>query len=77
MAGTYFIVIPCASAHLFLQEIREQLNIPILSSIDKTVGTVEKYPQRLQTVRLLAAEGAIRGGLFQEEFLKTSHEYLF
>ena len=53
-----------------MQELREQLNIPILSIIDKTVGKVEKYPQRLQTVGLLAAKGAIRGGLFQEEFLK-------
>ncbi|MDP3039034.1 MAG: amino acid racemase [Deltaproteobacteria bacterium] len=70
MAGADFIVIPCVSAHFFLQELREQLNIPILSIIDKTVGKVEKYPQRLQTVGLLAAEGAIRGGLFQEEFLK-------
>jgi len=34
------------------------------------VEKVENHHQRLQTVGLLAAEGAIRGGLFQEEFFK-------
>jgi len=69
-AGADFIVIPCISAHFFLQDLRKQLNIPILSIIDKTAEKVGNHHQRLQTVGLLAAEGAIRGGLFREEFLK-------
>ena len=35
MAGADFIIIPCVSAHFFLSEIQKQIDLPILSILDR------------------------------------------
>ncbi|MFW6075950.1 MAG: aspartate/glutamate racemase family protein, partial [Chloroflexota bacterium] len=64
--GADFIIIPCNTAHAFLDRIEGEVSIDILSMIDAAADTVvEAYPDT-RTVGLLATTGTIRSGIYQE-----------
>ena len=63
-AGADFIVIPCNSAHFFLEGIRRAVAIPVLSIIDETVASVKRAG--CASVGLLASTGLVASGLYQE-----------
>jgi len=42
-AGADFIIIPCVSAHFFLEEIQEQIELPILSIFDAIAETIRRH----------------------------------
>lgn len=65
-AGASFIIIPCVSAHVFINEIRRQANLPILSIFDAVAEVVARDYPKIKTVGLLGTTGTVKGGLFQE-----------
>ena len=66
LAGADFIIIPCVTAHFFLEEIRQQAELPILSIFDVVTETiVSQYPQ-ITAVGLLAISASLSSGLFQK-----------
>ena len=65
-AGASFVVIPCVSAHFFLEELRSQVDIPILSIFDETANYLIRNFPDLKTVGVLASTGTVRGGRFQK-----------
>ncbi|MGD9106970.1 MAG: amino acid racemase [Desulfobacterales bacterium] len=64
-AGADFIIIPCVSAHFFLNQLRRQIHIPILSIIDAVTQAIHEVNPPIQMVGLLATTGTIQGSLFQ------------
>jgi aspartate racemase len=74
--GANFLIIPCVSAHYFINELQANLSIPILSILEKTAEEIAKYKPKIRRVGLLAAEGAIRASLFQDELKKRRIETL-
>jgi aspartate racemase len=67
-AGADFILMPCNTAHYWIEEIRQAVKIPVVDMIEETAReTVRLYPS-LRTVGLLAATGTVRSGLYQERF---------
>jgi len=69
-AGAEFIVMPCNTAHHWIEEIRSVVPIPIVDMIQETAKeNVRLYPQ-LKTVGILAATGTVRAGLYQAQFKK-------
>ena len=66
LAGADFIIIPCVAAHFFLEDVRQQIKLPILSIFDVVTETiVREYPQTT-AVGLLAITATINSGLFQK-----------
>ena len=65
-AGAEFIIIPCVSAHFFLDEIQQQVELPILSIFDVVTETVINDHPQIKTVGLMGTTGTIDGGLFQK-----------
>jgi aspartate racemase len=65
-AGADFIIIPCVSAHFFLEEVQEQINIPILSIYDAVSEIIANEHSEIKTVGLMGTTGTIGGGLFQK-----------
>jgi aspartate racemase len=64
-AGADFIIIPCVSAHYFLNDFQPQSPLPILSIIDATAETIaQDYPE-IDVVGLMAATGTVKGEKFQ------------
>ena len=65
-AGADFIIIPCVSAHFFLDEIQHQIELPILSIFDVVTETLAGDHPQIKTVGLMGTTGTINGGLFQK-----------
>lgn len=76
-SGADFIIIPCNTAHYFLNDLRESIEIPILNMIE---STIDKIPAK-SDVGLLATSGTIETGIYQRyakdkvNILKPSKEY--
>ena len=62
-AGADFIIIPCISAHYFLDRLRAQSPLPILSAFEATAEAIMLCPG-VTTVGLLATTGTVKGGRF-------------
>ena len=61
-AGADFLVMPCNTLHIFIEEIRKSVNIPVLSIIDGTIVTLKK--QKIKKIGLLATSKTISENLF-------------
>lgn len=64
-AGADYLAIPCNTAHYFFESIREAVDIPILSIVLESTDELSKSAQHIKTVGLLATEGTIASGVFQ------------
>ena len=65
-AGAEFIIIPCVSAHVFLADVQQQIELPILSIFDAVAEAVQRDHPQIKSVGLLATTGTVSGGLFQK-----------
>jgi aspartate racemase len=65
-AGAEFIIIPCVSAHFFLNEVSQQIRLPILSIFDVVAETIMGDHPDIKTVGLMGTTGTISGGLLQK-----------
>jgi len=61
MAGSDLLVMPCNTGHVYLEEIRAAVSIPVLDMVRETVRTIER-----SSVGLLATDGTIQSGLYQQ-----------
>ena len=75
-AGAAFIVIPCVSAHYFLDGLREGVDIPVISIIEEVVAEVEIKVPDAKRIGLMATTGTIRAGLFQNRLREIGVEVL-
>lgn len=66
--GASAIVIPCNTAHYFIDEVRRSVSVPMPSIIEETVSYIKKSGFRKAAI--LATEGTIHSGAYQHEFLK-------
>lgn len=62
--GADFIVIPCNTVHIFIEEIRKSVKIPVLSIIEETSSFLRK--EKIKEVGLLATTATIKNKLFDE-----------
>ncbi len=69
-AGVHFIVMPCNTAHCWINEIRKAVRIPVIDMIKETAQEVARSYPSLRTVGLLAATGTVRSGLYQRHMLE-------
>lgn len=65
-AGADFIIIPCISAHFFLDGLCSKLKIPVLSVFDEVAIRIKNNHPDIKTVGLMATSGTIQGELFQK-----------
>jgi aspartate racemase len=64
-AGADFVVIPCVSAHFFLDELQYEAGLPILSMFDVTAEHIRLHHPHIRTVGMLATTGTLKGGRFR------------
>jgi aspartate racemase len=65
-AGADFVVIPCVSAHFFLEELRRRVSLPVISMFDVTAEYIRRAHPGLTSVGLLGTSGTVAGGRFQD-----------
>ena len=64
--GAQLLLMPCNTAHYFLPELQKSVDIPILSMIEVTGEALQK--KGIKKVGLLATEGTVNSGIYQEMF---------
>ena len=63
--GADFIVLPCNTAHVFIDDIRTSVNIPVLSIIDETTKVLKS--RGVRKTGLLATPATVKNRLFDGE----------
>ena len=64
--GASFIVIPCNTVHIFIDEIRRSVNIPVLSIVEETTNFLRK--EQIKEVGVFATTATIKNKLFDQHF---------
>ncbi len=72
-AGADFIVMPCNSLHVFIKEIRQAVNIPVLSIIEETVKFLKK--NHLKKVGIISTSATIQNKLYETAFKNERISY--
>ena len=72
-AGADFIVMPCNSLHVFIQEIRNVVDIPVLSIIEETVKFLQK--NNLNKVGIISTSATIDNKLYENALKKAGIDY--
>lgn len=75
-AGADCVVIPCVSAHFFLDELRKDAGLPILSMFDVTVEHIRRHHPGIRKIGMLATSGTLQGGRFREALERAGIETL-
>lgn len=65
-AGADFVIIPCNTAHAFIDRVRAEVNIEILSMIDIAALEIKRCYPDARSVGLLATSGTISAGIYQQ-----------
>ena len=73
-AGCTVLAVPCNTAHYFLDQVQEQVGIPILHMIRETARLL--VSQGRKRPGILGTDGAIQTGLYQREFAALGLEPL-
>ncbi len=61
--GVDFLVMPCNSLHIFIEEIRNSVKIPVLSIVEETAKFLKK--QKISKVGILATSTSLKGKLYE------------
>ena len=75
-AGADFIVMPCNTAHYFLEELQKNVGIPILNMIELTAEEIKRRLPNARRVGLLATTGAVKTGIYERALAKVGVEVL-
>lgn len=70
--GADFAVMPCNTAHAYLDELRLRISIPILDMVEETVQEALRRVGPSGGVGILATTGTIKSGLYSNRVKKLS-----
>ena len=68
--GADFIVMPCNSAHIFVEQVRDAVKIPVLSIVEETAEFLKQ--KNIENIGLLATKSTIEKKLYQLPLEKYS-----
>ncbi len=72
-SGVDFIVLPCNSLHLFIEDIRKSVSIPVLSIVEETIKYIQK--KGYWTVGIVSTSATIENKLYENAFEKSNIHY--
>jgi aspartate racemase len=67
-AGADFLIMPCNTAHYFIDELRAKIGIPVLNMIELTAQWFAEYYPSKKRVGLIATDGTVRSGIYHDNF---------
>jgi aspartate racemase len=76
VAGAEFLIIPCNTAHYFVEELRREIGIPVLHMIEITAGQVAEEHTGAGKVGLIATDGTLSSGIYERFFEEYGMEVL-
>jgi len=73
-SGADFLVMPCNSLHVFIEEIRKAVNIPVLSIVEETVKFLKKND--FKKVGIVSTSATIQNKLYENAFQENAMDYV-
>lgn len=73
-AGADFIVMPCNSLHVFIEDIRSAVQIPVLSIVEETVAFMKN--NSFMKVGIVSTSATIENKLYETAFEKEGISYV-
>lgn len=73
-AGADFLVMPCNSLHVFIEEIRDSVKIPVLSIIEETVKFLKQ--ENMHKIGIVSTSATIKNKLYENAFAEANIEYV-
>lgn len=64
-AGADFLIIPCNTAHYFVDAVKEAVDLPLVSIIEETVASIKE--SKLEEVAILATTATLKTKLYEEK----------
>ncbi len=68
MAGADFLIMPCNTAHYFYRDLCDRVEVPVLHMMDEVAKYLLREHPAVQTVGLMATDGTVSSGLYQDAF---------
>ena len=75
-AGADFIIMPCNTAHYFLEPLQKELRVPIINMIKLSASRVRNLYPQIKRAGLLATDGTVKSGLYLAAYAETGVEML-
>lgn len=72
--GVEFIAMPCNSAHIYFEELKESINIPLLNIVEETA---KNLPTASQRVTLFSTSSTYESSIYQNGIIDRGHEFVF
>ena len=73
-AGVDFLVMPCNSLHVFIDEIRKAVIIPVLSIVEETISYLKN--ENFKTVGLISTSATITNNVYETKFKENDISYV-
>lgn len=67
-SGAEFIIIPCVTAHFWIEKLRQRINIPIVSIIDVVLKKINVECPKVKRFGIMGTDGVIGAKLFNKSF---------
>lgn len=75
-AGADFIIIPCNTAHYFIDQLQKELRVPILHMIRLSAAKAKKSYPKVRKAGLLATDGTVKSGLYKQAYAEAGIDTL-
>jgi aspartate racemase len=70
-SGADFIIVPCNTAHVFMDAVQRHIKIPVLSMIEETVTRVREDFPGVGKVGLLASSGTVESKVYETQLSRA------
>jgi len=70
--GADFLVLPCNTLHIFIDDIRKAVDIPVLSILEETANFLKK--KKIKRVGMLATSASLQNKLYEKHLVKEGIE---
>ena len=75
-AGADFLVMVCNTAHIFLDDVHANTSIPFINIIDESVNEIDRVCADAQKVGVMATNGCLDTGIYQDAITASGREAL-
>ena len=66
VAGADFLVLPCNTAHIFIDDLLKNIQIPFVHIVNETVNEIVKEHTNVKNIGLLATDMCINSGIYHQ-----------
>ncbi|MSU54677.1 MAG: amino acid racemase [Candidatus Staskawiczbacteria bacterium] len=73
-SGADFIVMPCNSLHVFIEDIRKSVKVPVLSIVEETVKFLKQ--ENMKKVGIVSTSATIKNKLYENAFAENGIAYV-